>query len=350
MRIAIVNDDLISTRILEHIVTLEDKHKVIWTAIDGLEAVHKCKDDTPDIILMDLIMPVMNGVEATREIMENSPCPILIVTVSKEDNYAMVFDAMGAGAMDVINTPTLNEKDKIEAINALHHKIDIIGRLSADKKPTHHKKTEAVPKFGNHKHVPLIAIGSSTGGPAALAQILSELPADINAAIVIIQHVDKAFSTGMAKWLNEQTSLNVRIAKNGDQPEPGSVLIAGTADHLILNKSGTLLYTEDPVDYAYRPSADVFFKTAAEYWPTTIIGILLTGMGRDGAEGLLSIKTKGMHTIAQNEETCAVYGMPKAAVEENAASEILPLDEISGKLLELLRIPAVRLRKKQGKA
>lgn len=231
MRIAIVNDDQISVRILDHIVTLDNKHEVVWTATNGIQAVKKCEDDTPDIILMDLIMPEMNGIETTRKIMENSPCPILITTISKEDNAAMVFEAMGAGALDVVNTPTLNEKDKIKSINTLYHKIDIIGSISEYNKPVPDKKTELQSQFDKNEHVPLIAIGSSTGGPTALARILSELPDDLNAAIVIIQHVDQDFSESMAKWLDEQTPLNVRLAKNGDQPEPGLILLAGTADH-----------------------------------------------------------------------------------------------------------------------
>jgi two-component system response regulator WspF len=345
MRIAIVNDDLVSTRILDHIVTIDDEHEVAWIAYDGNQAVSKCLDDTPDIILMDLKMPEMNGVEATRQIMKQSPCSILIVTASVKGNASMVFEAMGAGAMDVISTPTLTKDDTSGAIKAIHKKIKTIGRLNSSTKILHaveNKKPAASKDID--APLPLIAIGSSTGGPSALVDILSALPANLNAGIIIVQHVDAEFSASMATWLDEQTPLEVRIAVSGDKPEPGKVLVAGTADHLIFNKRGTLIYTEEPIDYAYRPSADVFFKSAAKYWPGTIIGVLLTGMGRDGAEGLLAIRNKNMYTIAQNKETCAVYGMPKEAVKLNAAVDVLPLNKISDKLMEKLEVIPEKLK------
>lgn len=346
MRIAIVNDDIVSTRILDHIVTIDNEHEVAWIAYDGKQAVSKCLDDTPDIILMDLKMPEMDGVEATRKIMKQSPCPILIVTASVQGNASMVFEAMGAGAMDVINTPTLTKDDSSGAIKAIHKKINTIDKLNSSIKrlrAIENKKPAASRKLDTH--FPLIAIGSSTGGPSALANILSKLPADLNAGVIIIQHVDAEFSASLANWLDEQTPLKVRIAVNGDQPAPGEVLIAGTADHLIFNKRGTLIYTEEPKDYVYRPSADVFFKSAAKHWAGTIIGVLLTGMGRDGAEGLLSIRNKGMYTLAQNEKTCAVYGMPKAAVELNAADDVLPLNKISDKIMEALEILPEKIKR-----
>lgn len=347
MRIAIVNDDLASARILDHIVTLDSNHEVVWIAHNGKQAISMCIENTPDIILMDLKMPEMNGIEATRQIMKECPCSILIVTASVKSNSSMVFEAMGAGAMDVIRTPTLDKEKGSEAIEAIHKKITTIGRLrfTADYRPNARKKSASLKD--NNKHLPLIAIGSSTGGPAALAEILSKLPGNLNAGIVIIQHVDAEFSSGLATWLDEQTSLKVRIAKNGDQPAPGLALIAGTADHLIFNKKGTLVYTEDPIDYVYRPSADVFFKSAAEYWPDTIIGIILTGMGRDGAKGLLAIRNKDMYTLAQDKETSAVYGMPKTAVEMNAAVDVLSLDKISDKIIEELEIQTVKTEIKQ---
>lgn len=348
MRIAIVNDDLVSTRILDHIVTINDEHEVAWTAYNGKQAVSKCLSDTPDIVLMDLKMPEMDGVEATRQIMKKSPCPILIVTASVRGNASMVFEAMGAGAMDVINTPTLTKDDASEAIQAIHKKIKTIGKLNSSIRRLQSAESKKPATSRNiDTHLPLIAIGSSTGGPSALAEILSTLPADLNAGVIIIQHVDAEFATSLASWLDEQTPLKVRIAVNGDQPAPGEVLVAGTADHLIFNKRGTLIYTEEPVDYVFRPSADVFFKSAAEYWPGSIIGLILTGMGKDGAEGLLSIRNKGMYTLAQNKETCAVYGMPKAAVELNAAVDSLPLSKISAKIIEKLGTLAVMPKFKQ---
>ncbi|KAB0641145.1 chemotaxis response regulator protein-glutamate methylesterase, partial [Burkholderia stagnalis] len=185
---------------------------------------------------------------------------------------------------------------------------------------------------------PLVAIGASAGGPTALATILGSLPADFGASIVIVQHVDQAFAEGMAQWLDGQTPLTVRIAHEGDRPQPSVALLAATNDHLRLARDGTLGYTRDPAETPYRPSVDVFFNSVTEHWPGDVIGVLLTGMGRDGAIGLKAMRMKGYHTIAQDQATSAVYGMPKAAATLGAARAILPLERIAGELAALARI------------
>ena len=180
----------------------------------------------------------------------------------------------------------------------------------------------------------LVVIGSSTGGPKALATILSQLQTDFGAAIAIVQHVDSNFSHGFAEWLNQQTPLKVRLAMTGDRLQKGTVLIAGTNDHLYLKPDLTLGYTKNPVEYPYRPSVDVFFKSLAKHWKSKGIAVILTGMGKDGADGLSVLKQQGWHTIAQNKESCIVYGMPRAAVELNAAVQVLSPDAIASKLVQ----------------
>jgi two-component system response regulator WspF len=182
---------------------------------------------------------------------------------------------------------------------------------------------------------PLIAIGSSAGGPGALAAILKSLPTPFSAAIVIVQHIDARFAEHMARWLNDQSSFAVRLAKNGDYPVPGSALLAGTEDHLTLTRAGVLRYTKEPSNVPYRPSVDVFFKSVLANWHSDVIGVLLTGMGRDGAHGLRGLRESGATTIAQDQMTSIVYGMPKAAVELNAVDEVLPLPAIGPRLVEL---------------
>src|SRR6266853_2403814 len=174
-----------------------------------------------------------------------------------------------------------------------------------------------------HGHVPLVAIGASAGGPAALAKVLADLPADLPAPIVIVQHVDVQFAAGLADWLEHQTRLEVRVAREGDRPQPGTVLLAGGDNHLVFASATRLTYTREPAECSYRPSVDVFFKSANRFWPGDIIAIVLTGMGRDGAEGLLALRESGHHTIAQDKSSSAVYGMPKAAAELRAANDIL---------------------------
>ena len=175
----------------------------------------------------------------------------------------------------------------------------------------------------------LLVLGASAGGPAALAKLLGNLPREFPAAMIVVQHIDEEFSPLMAKWLGEQTKFPVRMAAPGDRPVPGTVLLAGTNDHLIFQADQTLAYTPEPRAHAYRPSVDVFFESVARFWRGDVAAVVLTGMGRDGAKGLKALRTAGAFTIAQDQATSAVYGMPKAAADLRAAEEILPLNDIA---------------------
>ncbi len=183
----------------------------------------------------------------------------------------------------------------------------------------------------------LVAIGASAGGPAALTAILSGLPQDFPAAVVIVQHVDARFAEGLANWLSRDSALPVRTAREGDRPIPGSVLLAATNDHLRLISSVRVGYTSEPSDQPYRPSVDVFFASVCTHWAGEAVGVLLTGMGRDGAQGLKTLRDKGHYTIAQDQATSTVYGMPKAAASLGAAVDILPLERIAPRLVDTFR-------------
>ncbi len=324
MRIAIINDMPIAVEAIKQCLKKEPTLQICWVAADGAEAVTNCARDLPDLVLMDLIMPVMDGVEATRRIMLGSPCPILVVTSCMSANLSKVFDAMSSGALDVVNTPVPGG----DGCGQLLAKIALIGKLigpgpgaPAFEAPGQNPSALPVPF--------LIALGASTGGPQAVAEALSLIPADCTAAIVIIQHVDKYFTQGFASWLGEKTSIPVELAREGERPRVGSALLACTNDHLVIAPDRTLRYTPEPKDYFFRPSVDVFFNSLAANWPAAGAAVLLTGMGRDGAAGLLSLRRKGWHTVAQDKATSLVYGMPKAAAELNAAKEILPLAGIA---------------------
>lgn len=178
----------------------------------------------------------------------------------------------------------------------------------------------------------LVAIGASAGGPAALAAVLGGLSEDFPAAVVVIQHVDQQFSAGLAEWLGQHCRLPVRLARDGETPAAGCVLVAGTNDHLVMTAGGRLAYTAEPRAAVYRPSVDVFFESLVRHWGGNVIGVLLTGMGRDGARGLRALREGGHYTIAQDQASSAVYGMPKAAASLDAAVEILPLDGIAPRL------------------
>ena len=335
MRIAIVNDLPMAVEAMKRTLAARPEWRLAWTAANGEEAVRKCAEDTPDIVLMDLIMPVMDGVEATRRIMAESPCAILVVTVSVGANVSKVYAAMGHGALDAVDTPALGFGDPRLSATPLLNKINTIGKLIGGTTSTVVKASTGVrPSATAGSTERLVAIGSSAGGPAALADVLRVLPADFAAAIVIVQHVDVQFAPGLAEWLNGQTKINVRLAVAGDRPVNGVALVAGTADHLVFTDGTTLGYTPHPQDYVYRPSVDTFFESVVKYWRGAVEGVLLTGMGRDGATGLKGLRDAGHHTIAQDKASCAVYGMPKAAAAINAAVDVLPLDRIGPALLK----------------
>jgi two-component system, chemotaxis family, response regulator WspF len=339
MRIGIVNDMTIAAELLQRVVRVDPAHRVVWIARSGAEAVELCAKDTPDLILMDLVMPDMDGAEATRRIMASSPCAILIVTDSVRVNAGRIFEAMGHGALDAVENPLLG-RGKIEDVSGpLLTKIATIARMVGDK-----RRRSAMARADHAsqpaRHDRLIAIGASAGGPAALAVLLRDLPKDFPAAVVIVQHVDEQFAAGMATWLNQGTALPVRVAIEGDRPAVGEVLLAATGDHLTFKTADRIGYTADPLEYVYRPSVDVFFQSACHLWRGDIVGVLLTGMGRDGALGLKALRDRGHHTIAQDRATSAVYGMPKAAAMIDAAVDILPAERIASKLMDILMCKA----------
>jgi len=334
VKIAIVNDMLLGVEAMRRAVVSVPGYEVIWVARNGAEAVEKCAREQPDVLLMDLLMPVMDGVEATRRIMAQSPCAILIVTATVSGNISKVFDAMGCGALDAVCTPVMGPHGDMSGAEGLLAKIRVVGVLMKHKQ----ERVAPVELPRPSTRIPtnaLIAIGASTGGPQALAEVLAALPAHFKPAIVIVQHVDVLFAPGLADWLNSQSRLKVHPILPGMRPEGGKVWLACSNDHLVLNSDLVFCYTQEPQEYSYRPSVDVFFESAARHWPGRQTAILLTGMGRDGARGLLMLKQLKWHTIAQDEKSCVVYGMPKAAAAIDAAVEVLPLSSIAPKLLKM---------------
>lgn len=335
MRIGIVNDLPMAVEVLRRVVA--EAHEVAWVAANGLDAVEACRRDLPDVVLMDLTMPQMGGVEATRRIMAETPCPILLVTASIDANVAGVYEAMGFGALDAVDLPSLDAAGASAGVELLLAKIATIGKLMGEPpRPRAAARREGSVSAPNR----LIAIGASAGGPAAVATVLGGLPRDLPAAIVLVQHLDEKFVPGLVSWLGQHTDIPIRAAKEGDAPEVGVVLVAASGDHLILRSATTLGYTAEPRDLAYRPSVDVFFESVAKTWPGEVIGVLLTGMGRDGAQGLKLLRNAAHFTIAQDQATSAVYGMPRAASAIDAAVEILPLAAIADRLVEICGQPA----------
>jgi two-component system response regulator WspF len=335
LRIAVVNDSVMANEALQRIVRRVPEYQLLWAAYNGREAVEKCADQCPDIVLMDLVMPEMNGVEATRTICARFDCAILIVTATVEGNSGLVFEAMGAGALDAVNTPVLGAGGDGEDAGSLIRKINTIATLLHGR-PYRGRLAPTPPRAGpvEEQTVPVIAIGASTGGPSALRTVLHALPADAGAAIAIVQHVDQQFAASFISWLDQAAPMPVRMARPGDRLERGTALVCGREEHLVLTPGGEMDYSAQPHQLVFRPSVDVFFASLAQNHTNQAVGVLLTGMGRDGAVGLKAMRERGWTTIAQDQTTSAVYGMPKAAMELGAAGTILPLDDIGPALAQ----------------
>jgi two-component system, chemotaxis family, response regulator WspF len=344
MRIAIVNDLKLACEALRRAVVVGGRHQVAWTATGGSEAIMLASRDRPDLILMDMIMPGIDGAEATRQIMLQSPCPILVVTSTVSGNISKVFDALSNGALDAVETPTLGPQGELLGSSPLMEKIARLEHLH-DRPPVATGRTPTAGSAQVASAQPasrLVLIGASTGGPKVLAEILNKLPSDLAAPILIAQHIDEGYVTGLAKWLGDHTSLPVEVAVAGSEPRSGHVYLAASQKHLAVRSDGRLEYVNEPGSSWYHPSVDVLFSTAARHMPVPGIAALLTGMGRDGANGLVDLRRAGWTTIAQDQATSIVWGMPKAAFDLGAAEFVLPSSLIAAHILSDLK--RVRIR------
>lgn len=342
MRIAIVNDMMMAAECLRRVVERHPGYEVAWIAKNGAQAVQMCLNDKPDLILMDMVMPVMGGAEATRQIMAQCPCPILVVTSSLETNAALVFETMGAGALDAVKTPVLSSSHGETDVEEFLRKVDMLHRLSSYKADKASNQKREFLSNGKSLGNPLIVIGSSSGGPNALETVISSLPANLAAPVVIVQHIDSNFSRELAEWLDKSCNIAVHLAEFGQKPKVGHVYVADAKEHLVIDASGFFQYQEIEDWHVYQPSVDVFFESVVNNWFGDVVAVMLTGMGRDGAKGMLALHRAGHYTVAQNEATCAVYGMPKAAVEEGAVTDVLPLADIGPTLIGRLSENTVR--------
>lgn len=318
---------------LRQALNLRPQHELLWVAADASHSVELCAQNRPDLVLMDLGAPGNPSLDAIAQIMANTPCAILIITRNSNADTSRVFAAMGRGAIDAVDAPLPCADGRAGAADLLR-KLDSISTLVSTPRfipgADSTGDTTAMARVKSR----LVAVGASAGGPGALAKLLAGIPKEFPAAIVIVQHVDEQFATGMAEWLSRDSLLPVRIAVEGDQILPGTVLLAATNDHLSLKADDRLGYTVDPSDSIYRPSIDVFFDSICHWWSGDAVGVLLTGMGRDGAKGLKALRGKGYYTIAQDQASSAVYGMPKAAIALGAAVDVLPIERIAPRLID----------------
>lgn len=349
VKVLVADDSETARQLLSFVINETSDLQTIGEARDGREAVDMAVELQPDVILMDITMPHMDGLEATRRIMQKSPTPIVVVSASYTGHETeLAFQALRLGALTIMPKPPAPTSPELRAqVNGLLNAL----RAMAEVRVIHHRwrDRKAVPASGATKAtktiarqarevvVPeIVAIVSSTGGPAALSHILQQLPDDFNIPIVIIQHIAADFLPSLVEWLSGVTPLRVKVAEEGELPEAGTVYFAPGEKHLSVT-SAKRFDCSVQSDTRHVPSGDVLLESVARHYRRKAIGVILTGMGRDGATGLLEMHDAGALTVAQDEATSIVYGMPLEAVNLNAAQHVLPLTEIPGLLVGLAK-------------
>ncbi|MBN4079204.1 chemotaxis response regulator protein-glutamate methylesterase [Beggiatoa alba] len=368
VRVLVVDDSRFFRRRVTEMLESDPQIKVIDSAENGMEAVSKASRLKPDVITMDVEMPIMDGITATRKIMAASPTAILMFSSLTTDGARATLDALDAGAVDFL--PKRFEdisNDRDEARRVLCERVLAVGQkrisryISAATRTT--SASRSTPSLKNklpikstreseqitstrrpasavsfqRNKTKLVAIGTSTGGPVALQNVLKQLPADFPVPIVLIQHMPGSFTAAFAERLNSACAITVREAKNGDLLEPGLALLAPGGMQMELEKRGgktSVHISESDANQNYKPCVDITFSSVAKFYPGSTLAIVLTGMGSDGKEGVKKIKQSGSQVWVQDEATCVVYGMPSAIVDAGLADYILSLDDV-GKALSV---------------
>jgi two-component system, chemotaxis family, protein-glutamate methylesterase/glutaminase len=344
--VLVVEDSPVVKELMVHILSSDPAIRVMGTAGDGEEALEAVERLKPDIITMDIHMPKMNGLDATRRIMETHPTPIVVVSGSFEpEESARTFRALDAGALAVLQKPVGeghagHQESSAELIRTIEvmSEVKVIRRWArlhrAPAAPSLPPLMEAELKPGPAE-IKLIAMGASTGGPLALQTILADLPGDFHVPILVVQHIAAGFIRGFVEWLGRTSKLPVGIATHGERMAPGLVYIAPDGLQMSVGTGGRILLTSDEPENGLRPSVACLFRSVANVYGQHAIGVLLTGMGKDGAEELMLMKQKGSITIAQDEESSVVYGMPGEAIRLGGASYVFAPSRIATALTTL---------------
>ncbi|MBI5233624.1 MAG: chemotaxis response regulator protein-glutamate methylesterase [Deltaproteobacteria bacterium] len=348
IRVLIVDDSSFMRKAISGMLREDPVIEVCGEARDGLEAIEKVASLRPDVVTMDIEMPRMDGIEALRNIMERTPVPVIMISSLSEEGAKATFEALDAGALDFIPKhleafsfnifklkSTVIEKIKTLAGSAVKKRAP-----SADVSATDRRLTTQLRSVFSARKVALVAIGASTGGPKAVEDILKIMPADFPVGVLVIQHMPASFTGAYAERLNSLCGMEVKEAKNGDQPGPGLVLVAPGGHQMRVRKIGaieTRIQIDDtPSDALYKPCVDVSFLSVAECYPARALGVILTGMGKDGFEGTKAIKQSGGPILVQDESSCVVYGMPKAVVDGGLYDKVVSLSSMAGEIMNLV--------------
>ena len=347
INVLIVDDSAVVRQHLKDVLERDKDIRVMGTAKDGEEAVSFVQEKKPDVITMDINMPNMNGFETTRRIMETNPVPVVIVTASYDrSDVEKSFRSMEAGALAIIEKPfgeghphsKETQNDLVQTVK-LMSEVKVVRRWKRERRLDDIDKT--VPDKGlkrRDKKIKIVAIGASTGGPPIIQTILSGLKKGYPAPILVVQHISKGFLEGLVEWLRQSTGLPVHIARHGEEILPGHIYFARDDYHLGVDKDGRLRLSREEIENGLRPSVSYLFRSIMNSFDGEAVGILLTGMGKDGAMEMKMMKDNGAVTIAQDRESSVVYGMPGEAVRLDGATYVLSPEEIAPMLGALAKV------------
>ncbi len=347
-RLLVVDDSPTVRSIIRAMLGADQDITIIGEAVNGVEAVEKAERLRPDLILMDIRMPRMDGYEATEQIMATCPTPIIVFSSLTRAEEARVSIAMLAvGALDVMAKPDLADPVSVaECVKVLRMKIRVASRVAVvrhiRRRPMPGARDAGAPEVAAAAKFDVLGIGSSTGGPAILREILSRLPATYPLPVLLVQHITAGFSDGFIEWLQQHISLKLRLAQPRDRAVPGTILMAPEGRQMTIKPDRSIQALSDVPVGVHLPSVDALFNSVADSFGSRGIGVILTGMGADGVDGLLRIRQSGGVTIAQDQASCTVFGMPGEAVRRGAASEVLPPERISARLNELVSVKGVQ--------
>ena len=335
IRVMVVDDSMFMRKVITDLLASDSEIIVVGTARNGEEALDAIPNLKPDVITLDIEMPKMDGLTALKEIMTTKPIPVVMLSALTQEGAEQTFEALDVGAVDFLPKPSgsisLNlgsvREELITKIKTASRARLRLFRKRAFRRPVKRRVGDAV-----FKSDLVINVGSSTGGPQAIKEVFSRLPRDIP-PILLVQHIPEYFTTPFSERLDKITSFDVQVAEEGDRIEAGRALIAPGDFHMVVTKTRRIRLHQGPRVHFLRPSVDETMISSAEVFGSRNLGILLTGMGRDGAEGMKAIKLEGGQTIAQDKATSVVFGMPKAAIDEGSVDVVLPLHKITPEII-----------------
>ncbi|HEX9187851.1 MAG TPA: chemotaxis response regulator protein-glutamate methylesterase [Vicinamibacteria bacterium] len=333
IRVLVVDDSAFVRKAVERMLGTVDDIEVVGFAADGEEGLAKARELEPDVVTLDVKMPRLGGLETLERLMAEQPVPVLLMSTLTQEGAEVTLRGLELGAMDFVDKSSVQPMSMLSLADELVAKIRALGGARVRARPR-----AARPHAGAVAAAPAqcIVIAASTGGPSALQVLIAGLPAGFPAAVLVVQHIPRGFTKSLAERIDARSAIPVREAVDGDAVEPGRVLIAPAGIHTRLaRRSGgvEVVLDEEPRDVLHRPSADVVMASAAEVYGPLVVGVVLTGMGADGTEGLRAIREGGGLTLAESEETCVIYGMPKAAIEAGVVHRVAPLDRLAGEIV-----------------